>query len=332
MENLNNDYRTSVIEALILSSPEPLPARKIAEVVEDMTPTQVTGAVEVLNEKYRQTDSSFRIRQISGGFQCYITEEYSPFVDELHTRRRNVRLSRPALETLAIIAYRQPVTKIDVEMIRGVASDSAIHTLLERKLVTMAGRAQTIGRPLLYKTTDEFLKYFNLNTLNDLPQMSEIEELIASDEDSSQQNLPLGPFASRYSTDKSKKLTIEKGPEELEEAEESAESDNIKDSPELELNAGDQGQDKEAEQENEEGVYIPAENSASSDQIKSGDDPESEIVEIDDENTSDELYDDKQSLSDPDQDSSDDESDLNEDRDQTEEEEIPSDLAGAKEE
>ena len=326
MENLNNDYRTSVIEALILSSPEPLPARKIAEVVEDMTPSQVAGAVEVLNEKYRQTDSSFRIRQISGGFQCYITEEYSPFVDELHTRRRNVRLSRPALETLAIIAYRQPVTKIDVEMIRGVASDSAIHTLLERKLVTMAGRAQTIGRPLLYKTTDEFLKYFNLNTLNDLPQMSEIEELIASDEDSSQQNLPLGPFASRYSNGKSKKLTIEKGPEE------SADPDISEDSPEPELNIEDPGHDEGADLENEEGIYIPAENSVSSDQMESDDDSESDIDEADKEDTSDELYDDDQSLTDGDQDLSDDESDLNEDRDQTDENEILSDLAGVKEE
>ncbi len=329
MDNLNHDYRTSVIEALILSSPEPLPAGKIAEVVENMTPSQVAGAVEVLNDKYRQTDSSFRIRQISGGFQCYITEEYSPFVDELHTRRRNVRLSRPALETLAIIAYRQPVTKIDVEMIRGVASDSAIHTLLERKLVTMAGRSQTIGRPLLYKTTDEFLKYFNLNTLNDLPQMSEIEELISSDEDSSQQHLPLGPFASRYSNGKSKKLTLEKGSEESTEA---VESDNIEDSPDPESDLENQGQTEATGLESEEGVYIPAENSASSDQMELEDEPESDFEEPDNEGAFEESTNDEQLQSEFDQGSSDSESETNEDQDQSVETEIPSDLAGVKEE
>lgn len=257
MDNINNDYRTSVIEALILSSPEPLAAKKIAEVIEDMTPSKVGEAIEALNEKYRRTDSSFRIRQIAGGYQCYITEEYSPFVDELHTRRRNVRLSRPALETLAIIAYRQPVTKIDVEMIRGVASDSAIHTLLERKLITMAGRSPAIGRPLLYKTTDEFLKYFNLNTLNDLPQMSEIEELISSDEDSSQQNLPLGPFSARHANGKNRKLTIARGPEDTAGQADDGESEPAEITPD-ELEEND-----EAMAGDDEAVYIPAENSLS---------------------------------------------------------------------
>lgn len=257
MDNPSNDYRTSVIEALIISSPEPLPAKRIAEVVEDMNPTRVAEAIENLNEKYRQTDSSFRIRQIAGGYQCYITEEYTPFVDELHTRRRNVRLSRPALETLAIIAYRQPVTKIDVEMIRGVASDSAIHTLLERKLITMAGRSQTIGRPLLYKTTDEFLKYFNLNTLNDLPQMSEIEELISSDEDSTQQNLPLGPFAARHANGKTRKLTLERGPEEAAGSEDDAAIENN------ESNIEDINEDEAVEKTERDAVCIPAENSLS---------------------------------------------------------------------
>lgn len=257
MDNPSNDYRTSVIEALILSSPEPLPARKIAEVVEDMNPAQVAEAIESLNEKYRRTDGSFRIRQIAGGYQCYITEEYTPFVDELHTRRRNVRLSRPALETLAIIAYRQPVTKIDVEMIRGVASDSAIHTLLERKLITMAGRSQTIGRPLLYKTTDEFLKYFNLNTLNDLPQMSEIEELISSDEDSTQQNLPLGPFAARHANGETRKLTLERGPEEVTGSEDDAAFENN------ESDIEDINEDEAVENSEMDAVCIPAENSLS---------------------------------------------------------------------
>ncbi len=180
-----------IIESLILASPEPLAARKIADVIENVTPSEVDSIVEELNIKYRDNDISFRIRAIAGGYQMYIIEDYARYVEDFLTRRRSIRMTRAALETLAIIAYRQPVTKTDIEMIRGVASDSVIHTLLERRLTTLAGRADSVGRPLLYKTTDEFLKFFNLNSLNDLPRMEEIEELLAASEPSPQQSLPL---------------------------------------------------------------------------------------------------------------------------------------------
>lgn len=187
------EYESSIpiIESLIFSSPEPLPARKIAEVLENISNGDIDEAVERLNKKYAQNDHAYRIRKIAGGYQVYIIESYARYVEELLAQRRNVRLTRSALETLAIIAYRQPVTKTDIEMIRGVASDSVIHTLLQRKLVTLAGRADTVGRPLLYKTTDEFLKFFNLNTINDLPRMEEIEELLAAKDYDAQPTLPL---------------------------------------------------------------------------------------------------------------------------------------------
>ena len=192
IENMNhNGSKPTIIEALIISSPEPLAPRRIMDLLEDTSATDIAEAVAGLNNKYMESGSSFRIRKIAGGYQVYIIEDFAPFVEELHTRRRNMRLTRSALETMAIIAYRQPVTKMDIELIRGVASDSVIHTLLERKLVTLAGRAQTIGRPLLYRTTDEFLKYFNLNVLEDLPKMEEIEELLSSREPDTQPMLPL---------------------------------------------------------------------------------------------------------------------------------------------
>jgi segregation and condensation protein B len=169
-------------------------------VVDGVTPGGVEEVIEELNKKYLNNDLSFRIRKIAGGYQCYIIEDYVGYVEELLTRRRNVRLTKAALETLAIVSYRQPVTKIDVEMIRGVASDSVLHTLLERKLVTIAGRAETVGKPLLYKTTDDFLKYFNLNSLDDLPRMEEIEELLATGDSESQQSLPLGSQLSNRSS------------------------------------------------------------------------------------------------------------------------------------
>jgi len=183
------EIKLPLVESLILASPEPLPPRKIAEVVDNISTGDIDEIVESLNQKYLNSNMSFRIRKIAGGYQVYIVETFARHVEELLTRRRSIRMTRAALETLAIIAYRQPVTKMDIEMIRGVASDSVIHTLLERKLVTMAGRAESVGRPLLYKTTDEFLKFFNLNSIDDLPKMQEIEELLASRDGDSQQSL-----------------------------------------------------------------------------------------------------------------------------------------------
>jgi segregation and condensation protein B len=186
----NNGIRLPIIESLILSSPEPLPAQKIAGLVDGLSAGEIDQVIDDLNEKYVNNDLSFRIRRIAGGYQFYIIEDYARHVEELFTRRRNIRLTRAALETLAIVSYRQPVTKIDIELIRGVASDSVLHTLLERKLITIAGRAETVGKPLLYKTTDEFLQFFNLNSLNDLPRMEEIEELLATGDSELQQDLP----------------------------------------------------------------------------------------------------------------------------------------------
>lgn len=186
----NNGARIPIVESLILSSPEPLPVQKIVGLVNGLGTGDVDEIINALNDKYLNNDLSFRIRKIAGGYQFYIIEDYARHVEELLTRRRNVRLTRAALETLAIISYRQPVTKIDIEMIRGVASDSVLHTLLERKLITIAGRAETVGKPLLYKTTDEFLKFFNLSSINDLPRMEEIEELLATNDSEMQQNLP----------------------------------------------------------------------------------------------------------------------------------------------
>ncbi len=177
---MHNGMRNSIVEALILASPEPLAARKIVEVTEDLTPSQVTRAVAELNNRYMESGSAFRIRELAGGYQFYIVPEFTGYVEELLTRRRRLRLTRAALETLAIVAYRQPVTRGEIEHIRGVASDGVVHNLLEKKFITIKGRANTVGRPLQYGTTDEFLKFFGLSNLQDLPLMSEIEDLIAS--------------------------------------------------------------------------------------------------------------------------------------------------------
>jgi segregation and condensation protein B len=177
---MNEEYRHSAVEALVLSSPDPLPGRKIAQLIEDMTPSDVAESVAELNTGYAANGSSFRIREIAGGYQFYILPEYVGFVEDMFSRHRKLRLTRAALETMAVIAYRQPTTKTDVEHIRGVASDGVLRTLLERNLITVTGRANTVGKPLQYGTTSEFLKFFGLNSLNDLPKMTEIEQLISA--------------------------------------------------------------------------------------------------------------------------------------------------------
>lgn len=154
-------------------------------------PNKVGQAVAELNNRYMAAGAAYRIRELSGGYQFYILPEFTAYVEELFTRRRKMRLTRAALETLAIVAYRQPVTRVEIEHIRGVASDGVIHNLLEKNLITIKGRARTVGKPLQYDTTDEFLKFFGLNRLEDLPRMSEIEELISAQQPQAQTELRL---------------------------------------------------------------------------------------------------------------------------------------------
>ncbi|MDD4052772.1 MAG: SMC-Scp complex subunit ScpB [candidate division Zixibacteria bacterium] len=172
-ENIN-----CTLEALILSSPEPVSIKRLCEVMDGISAARVRQGVDDLNNLYMGCGVSFRIRELAGGFQMYVLPDFEQAVKKLLTRQRTIRLSQAALETLAIIAYKQPVTKTDIEHIRGVACDGVLHNLLERRLILMAGRSDGPGRPLLYRSTQEFLKYFGLNRLSDLPRMDEIEEMI----------------------------------------------------------------------------------------------------------------------------------------------------------
>ena len=177
---MEKDNKRAVVEALILASPEPINAKRISESDSALTPGKVAQAVLDLNISYEEIGASFRIREVAGGYQFYILPDFSRYVDVLFTRRRKLRLTRAAMETLAIVAYKQPVSKVDIEHIRGVSSDGVLHNLLEKKLVNIKGRSESAGRALQYATTDEFLKFFGLNKLEDLPQMSEIEEILKS--------------------------------------------------------------------------------------------------------------------------------------------------------
>jgi segregation and condensation protein B len=171
----------AVIEALLFASDAPLTPEKIREVVGDVEEAEIREAIESLRADYRAGERSFDVFEIEGGFQVLSRPEFASWVERLFVERRKARLSRQALETLAIVAYKQPIVKAEIEVIRGVSSDGVLRTLLERDLVTITGRAEGVGRPLLYGTTRGFLNYFGLNDLADLPKIEELRELLRAE-------------------------------------------------------------------------------------------------------------------------------------------------------
>ena len=171
----------NIIQALLFTTDKPLAASVIASAA-DAQSKDVETAVDRLNIKLKESASPVMIRQVAGGYEYLTLPEYAPYIKKLYKNRFLARLSKPAMEVLSIIAYKQPITKQEVEMIRGVNSDGVYHTLLERKLVKIAGRKESPGRPLLYGTTREFMQYLGINTLEDLPKLEEIKNILEREE------------------------------------------------------------------------------------------------------------------------------------------------------
>lgn len=167
------------IEALIFAAERPLPDGRIADLLgisgQAKVGAAIREAIDSLNVGYATAASAFRIEQVAGGRQVLTQPNFAPVVARLRGERQQARLTQPALETLAIIAYRQPIQRSEIEAIRGVACGEVLRGLLERRLVRIAGRAEELGRPMLYGTTNEFLKVFGLGSLADLPQSRELK-------------------------------------------------------------------------------------------------------------------------------------------------------------
>ena len=171
-------------EAIIFASDEPVPAARIAEIVGEVTGNaevseeEVRAAVQRLSDEYEASDRALEIHEWGEGYRMATRSPLSPFVKTLFLGEQEKSLSRSLMETLAVVAYRQPVTRPEVDFIRGVNSDYAIRKLLELELVDVQGRADSLGRPLLYETTPRFLEQFGLKDLEDLPTLREVEELL----------------------------------------------------------------------------------------------------------------------------------------------------------
>jgi segregation and condensation protein B len=165
------------LESLLFSTHHPLTAARLAEILDLDSTKPIRQAIKSLNDQYASTGRAFRVEQVAGGYQLLTLPEFGHHLQKLHQREADAKLTKAALETLAIIAYKQPILRADVEAIRGVACGETIRSLMEKHLVKIAGRAEIPGRPILYGTTKRFLELFGLNSLKDLPQPDDEKKL-----------------------------------------------------------------------------------------------------------------------------------------------------------
>ncbi len=167
----------SIVEALVFVADEPITVKTLSDVLEEDRET-IRAAVEELKQEYETREGGLQLREIAGGWQLSTRTEYHEEVRRYLKTRPNAKLSLAALETLAVIAYKQPATVPEVLEIRGVQSASAIKTLLDKKLITAKGRKETVGRPMQYGTSKDFLIQFGLKDLSELPSIEDFEDLV----------------------------------------------------------------------------------------------------------------------------------------------------------
>jgi segregation and condensation protein B len=174
-----------IVEAVLFASDAPLTAGEIARADESLDEDQVEAALDVLKAEYDDTNRAFQIVELAEGHQILTRAEFAPYLERFDNVPRPSRLSGPSLETLAIIAYRQPIGRLEIEYIRGVGASGVIRTLQERNLIDVVGRSEGIGRPLLYGTTRHFLEHFGFRSLEELPRPEELPIVL-------RERIPLG--------------------------------------------------------------------------------------------------------------------------------------------
>lgn len=167
----------AIVEAVLFASDKPLTPQEIKEAFEGgITVEDVRSSLEALKTEYADSKRGFVLKEIAGGYQFMTETSLAPYLKRFYKARDKKKLSQAGLETLAIIAYKQPVTRTDIEVIRGVNSDGALRTLLERNMVKMVGKKDVPGHPMMYGTTKEFLDHFGINNVQELPSLTEFTE------------------------------------------------------------------------------------------------------------------------------------------------------------
>lgn len=167
----------AVIESLLFSSDKPISIDQIKAILDNYDSNSIKKLLEELTLDYEKNNHGIRITEVAGGFRMVTLSDLSPFLNKFYKQRRVERASRQALETLAIIAYKQPVTRLEIESLRNVNVDGVIKSLMEKDLIRIAGRKDAPGRPIVYATTRVFLEYFGLKSLDDLPKIEKFSEL-----------------------------------------------------------------------------------------------------------------------------------------------------------
>jgi segregation and condensation protein B len=174
---MEREEQLRIVEALVVGAPEPVSAAQLASIVPGCTPALARELVEELNASWRAQGRAVEIWEVAGGWQVRTRPEYKGYLQQLE-KDRPLRLSRASLETLAVVAYKQPATRAEIEHVRGVDVGAVLRSLVERKLVRIAGHREVPGRPIVYGTTKRFLEVFGLPGLSDLPTLREIQELV----------------------------------------------------------------------------------------------------------------------------------------------------------
>jgi segregation and condensation protein B len=175
---MENSDTKSLLEALLFTATEPLTLENFSSVIPDTEKTVIAHLLEELRREHESRDSGMALREVAGGYQLFSNPKWHSQIQELFSRPLIIKLSKSALETLAIVAYKQPITLPEISEIRSCNAAGAIKTLLECNFIKVLGRKRVVGRPFLYGTTREFLAHFGLKDLSEMPQLSEFEELI----------------------------------------------------------------------------------------------------------------------------------------------------------
>lgn len=240
-----------IVEAVLFASDAPLTADEIARADEALDEDHVEDALQRLKAEYDDAERAFQLTELAEGYQILTRPEFAPYLERFDNVPRSTRLSGPALETLAIIAYRQPIGRLEMEYIRGVSASGVIRTLQDRRLIDIVGRSEGLGRPLLYGTTQHFLEHFGFKSMEDLPHPEELPIVL-------RERVPLGPES-----------------EDSEEAEEEQQTELLPEAQEYDGTADEEegGQDEEGADAEHEGVDAEHE----------GTDAEDEGVDTEDE-------------------------------------------------
>jgi len=178
----------SAIEAMLFASEKPLTIEQLRTGLDNLDAAMVRSIIEELKTEYEQANRGIRVVEIAGGFQMVTSANFAPFLKKLYKGRNAEKLSKPALETLAIIAYKQPITKMEIELLRNVNIDGVISSLADKNLIRIAGRKKAPGRPFVFGTTRQFLEHFGLKSLEELPKMEDFTKLAQAQEAENPEN------------------------------------------------------------------------------------------------------------------------------------------------